>query len=84
MILLKINGIDRNFRSTHADILVKQYIPVKRMYDEYDHLSDNLWNLEQAEGESITDDFLNYIKVQTSYLENELEDFLSAKPSLDF
>ena len=56
----------------------------KRMYEEYDHLSDHLWNLEQAEGETITDDFLNYMKQQTTYLEDELRDFLLPKPLLDF
>lgn len=51
----------------------------KRMYEEYDQLSENLWNLEQSEGISITDDFINYMKFQTHYLEEEITDFLVEK-----
>lgn len=53
--------------------LLEENSKFKRMYDEYDHLSENLWNLEQSEGESVTDEFINYIKAQTAYLETEIE-----------
>jgi len=74
----------QKFDAKHVELqtLLQENPRFKRMYDEYDHLSENLWNLEQSEGESITDEFLNYIKVQTNYLEAELEDFILADSSL--
>jgi hypothetical protein len=40
-------------------------------------MSDELWNLESNETtESILDDFINAIKLQTTYLEDEIEDWL--------
>ena len=52
----------------------------KRMFEEYDNMSEDLYNLESSEGISITDDFINYIKIQTNYLEAEIEDFLMSNP----
>ena len=74
----------KKFDATKVEVqtLLQENPRFKRMYDEYDQLSENLWNLEQSEGESITDEFLNYIKVQTNYLEAELEDFILADSSL--
>lgn len=48
----------------------------KRVYSEYTTMSEELWNLENSEEISVTDDFLNSIKLQTSYLEDEIEDWL--------
>lgn len=49
----------------------------KRIYSEYELMSDELWNLETSETtESIPDDFINAIKLQTSYLEDEIQDWL--------
>lgn len=49
----------------------------KRIYSEYELMSDELWDMESNEtAESIPDDFINAIKLQTSYLENEIEDWL--------
>jgi hypothetical protein len=40
-------------------------------------MSDELWDLESNETtESIPDDFINAIKLQTTYLEDEIEDWL--------
>ena len=40
-------------------------------------MSDELWNLETSDSSgSIPDDFINAIKLQTSYLEDEIEDWL--------
>ena len=39
-------------------------------------MSDELWNLENQEGEPIPDDFINAMVMQTSYLEKEIEDWL--------
>jgi len=49
----------------------------KRIYSEYELMSDELWDLESSEStESIPDDFINAIKLQTSYLEDEIQDWL--------
>lgn len=49
----------------------------KRIYSEYETMSDEIWDLESNETtESIPDDFINAIKLQTTYLEDEIEDWL--------
>ena len=49
----------------------------KRIYSEYELMSDELWDMESNEtAESIPDDFINAIKLQTSFLEEEIEDWL--------
>ena len=49
----------------------------KRIYSEYELMSDELWDLESSEStESVPDDFINAIKLQTSFLEEEIEDWL--------
>lgn len=48
----------------------------KRIYSEYKTMTDELWELESSSEESVPDDFINAIKLQTSYLEDEIEDWL--------
>lgn len=48
----------------------------RRVYSEYTTMSEELWDLENSEEVSVTDDFLNSMKLQTSYLEDEIEDWL--------
>ena len=60
-------------------ILLLENSRFKRIYEEYDHLSDNLWDLEQTEDVSVTDEFINYIKLETNYLENEISNLLLEK-----
>lgn len=53
----------------------------KRIYSEYELMSDELWDMESNEtAESIPDDFINAIKLQTSYLEDEIQDWLIEDP----
>lgn len=49
----------------------------KRVYDEYTSMSDDLWDLETSDATPVADDFINAIKLQTSYLEDEIEDWLT-------
>lgn len=51
----------------------------KRIYSEYRTMSDELWNLENSHGESIPDTFLDSIRLQTSFLEDEIEDWLQGE-----
>lgn len=75
---------NKKFDATKVEMqtLLEENPRFKRIYDEYDQLSENLWNLEQSEGISITDEFINYIKMQTTYLEGEIEDYLLADSSM--
>jgi hypothetical protein len=67
MILLKLNGIDIEFPSIPEDILLKQYIPFKRMYDEMNALKESL---DVEDGEDIPNVFLKEAEcvVQSLYL----------------
>lgn len=48
----------------------------KRIFSEYEVMTDELWNLENSDSVSIPDDFINAIKQQTEYLEDEIGDWL--------
>lgn len=48
----------------------------RRVYTEYESMSEDLWTLENSETSDIPEDFLDAIKLQTSYLEDEIEDWL--------
>ena len=67
-------------RKEKVQNLMRSNSKFKRMFEEYDNMSEDLYKLESSEGISITDDFINYIKVQTNYLEAEIEDFLMSNP----
>lgn len=58
--------------------LQKNSVRFNRIYTEYTNMSEELWDLENSDADfvSVTDDFLNSIKLQTSYLEDEIEDWL--------
>ena len=47
-----------------------------RIFSEYDTMTDELWDLENAESLDIPDDFLDSVKLQATYLEDEIEDWL--------
>lgn len=54
----------------------------KRVYSEYEIMSDELWNLENTDITNIPDDFMEAIKVQTEYLEDEIGDWLLEKNTI--
>ena len=49
----------------------------KRIFTEYEQMSDELWSLENCDGPNLPDDFVNAIEVQTQYLEEEIGDWLT-------
>ena len=51
----------------------------KRVYTEYETMSDELWNLENTDVTNIPDDFIDAMKLQTEYLEEEIGDWLIEK-----
>lgn len=60
----------------NIEALEKENTRFKRVYSEYENMSDELWNLENKEGDPIPDDFINAMVMQTSYLEEEIEGWL--------
>ena len=57
--------------------LEKKSSDFKRIYTEYELMSDELWDLENDEKNSIPDDFFNAIQLQADYLEEEIKNWLT-------
>lgn len=51
----------------------------KRIYEEYELMSNELYNLENSDTSNIPDDFMDAVKIQTEYLEDEIGDWLLEK-----
>lgn len=68
----------RKFQPQQAKIeaLEKSSPRFKRIYSEYQTMSDELWDLENSELDGVPDDFLNSIRLQTDFLEDEISDWL--------
>ncbi len=60
----------------NIEALERENSRFKRVYSEYENMADELWNLENSTNEPVPDDFINAIKLQSSYLEDEIEDWL--------
>jgi len=60
----------------NIEVLEKENTRFKRVYSEYENMSDDLWNLENSNGDPIPDDFINAMVMQATYLEEEIEDWL--------
>lgn len=60
----------------NIEALEKENSRFKRVYSEYENMSDELWNLENSKGEQVPDDFINAMMLQASYLEDEIQDWL--------
>lgn len=75
---MKTQNKYRKFQLQQKNIeaLEKENSRFKRVYSEYENMSDELWNLENVDGDPIPDDFINAMIVQTSYLEEEIEGWL--------
>ncbi|MEN2436056.1 hypothetical protein AAH994_11620 [Weeksellaceae bacterium A-14] len=82
---MKTNRPYRKFMPQQKKIeeLEKSSTRFRRIYSEYEIMSEELWNLENAEGPSVPDDFINAIQLQTSYLEDEISDWLIEENSSD-
>lgn len=75
---MKTNQPYRKFKPQQKKIeeLEKTNSRFKRIYTEYTTMSEELWILENSEDISVPDDFLNSVKSQTTYLEEEIHDWL--------
>ncbi|WP_417427665.1 hypothetical protein [Halpernia sp.] len=56
--------------------LKKNNTRFKKVYREYEIMSEEQWNLETSPEISVSDDFLDAVNVQTRYLEDEIEVWL--------
>ena len=78
---MSIQGSYRKFKPQQERIeeLEKNSPRFKRVYSEYEIMSDELWNLENTDVTNIPDDFIEAVKVQTEFLEEEVGDWLLDK-----
>ncbi|MBP7174084.1 MAG: hypothetical protein KBA33_08480 [Cloacibacterium sp.] len=54
----------------------------KRVYSEYENLSDELWEMENGNyPNAVPDDFLYALQIQTYYLEEEIDEWLGDEKS---
>ncbi|MDR6158822.1 uncharacterized protein YdcH (DUF465 family) [Chryseobacterium sp. SLBN-27] len=60
----------------NIEALERENSRFKRVYSEYENMSEELWNLENSDDKPVPDDFINAMILQTSYLEDEIEDWL--------
>jgi len=60
----------------NIEALERENSRFKRVYSEYENMTDELWNLENSTNDPVPDDFINAIMLQSSYLEDEIEDWL--------
>lgn len=60
----------------NIEALERENSRFKRVYSEYENMADELWNLENSTDQPVPDDFINAIMLQSSYLEDEIEDWL--------
>ncbi|WBV55831.1 hypothetical protein PFY10_16540 [Chryseobacterium daecheongense] len=60
----------------NIEALEKENSRFRRVYSEYENMSDELWSLENSKGEQVPDDFINAMMLQASYLEDEIQDWL--------
>ena len=48
----------------------------KRIFSENELMSDELYDMETSESSNVPDDFIDAIKLQTEFLEEEIDGFL--------
>lgn len=63
-------------QNKNIEALEKENSRFRRVYSEYENLSNDLWELENSKTQSVPDDFINAIILQTNYLEEEIENWL--------
>ena len=51
----------------------------KRIFTEFENLSDEIWDIETGDRDSVTDDFMMALQLQTNFLEDEIDNWLGLK-----
>ena len=70
-----------SFQKRKIEDLEESLIRFKRMYVEYEQVSDELKTAETSEEVSMPDDFIDAIKIQKDFLQNEIYNWLKEKPT---
>lgn len=68
----------RKFKPLERKIedLEKNSPTFKRIFSEYELMSDELYTLETSESSNVPDDFIDAVKMQTEFLEEEIGGWL--------
>ncbi len=79
--------LQRSFRKfspqkTKIEELEKNSPRFKRIYSEYESISNDLWDLENKECSPVPDDFIDAVKLQAEYLEEEIDGWLLDTPDI--
>lgn len=64
------------FQQKKIEELEQNNIRFRRMYSEYESMSEELWEMQNEEKSIVTDDFLESFRLQTNYLEEQIEMYL--------
>ena len=67
------------FQQKKVEDLGNNDIRFKRIYSEYETMSEELWAYQNIDNSEITDDFLEAFRLQTNYLEEQIEIYLKNK-----
>lgn len=51
----------------------------KRIFTEFENLSDEIWDIETGDRDSVPDDFMMALQLQTNFLEDEIDNWLGLK-----
>ncbi len=65
-------------QKTQIEALEQKSDRFRRIFSEYELMSEELWHLQTSESTSVPDDFLDAVQDQTQYLEDEIGSWLLA------
>ncbi len=70
----------RKFQKEQKKIndLEKSNARFRRVFTEYETMSDDLWQLESSDAPAIPDDYVDSLRIQQSFLEDEVQDWLNS------
>ena len=64
------------------DELEKNSPRFKRVYSEYEMMSEELWDIENTGDSNVPEDFVDAIILQTAFLEDEIDHWLLETPTV--
>lgn len=65
-------------QKTQIEALEQKSDHFRRLFSEYESMSEELWHLQTCESPGVPDDFLDAVQLQTQYLEDEIGNWLIA------
>lgn len=64
------------YQQKQIEELEKNNTQFKRIFTEYESMSEELWDMETTPESTVTDDFIDSFRLQTDYLEEQIEKWL--------